>query len=65
MFHRNFLFGTNSGIANGTGVLARDIYQPGKGYGFVVGEKDGNTELGGVITRGFENFYRKLVYSMV
>lgn len=36
MFHRKFLFGTVDGTANIIGVTADDLYQPGKGYGFVI-----------------------------
>lgn len=37
MFYRYFLFGEDSGTANVIDVLARDLYRPGKGCGFVVG----------------------------
>ncbi len=36
MFRRNFLFGADTCTANVIGVTADDIYQPGKGYGFVI-----------------------------
>ncbi len=36
MFRRNFLFGADTCTANVIGVTAEDIYQPGKGYGFVI-----------------------------
>lgn len=36
MFRRNFLFGVDSDTANVIGVYSNDLYQSGKGYGFVV-----------------------------
>lgn len=36
MFRRNFLFGADSCTANVISVYAEDLYQPGKGYGFVI-----------------------------
>lgn len=35
MFRRNFLFGKDGGTANLIDVGSEDLYQPGKGYGFV------------------------------
>ena len=35
MFRRNFLFGKDGGTANLIDVGSDDLYQPGKGYGFV------------------------------
>ncbi len=35
MFRRNFVFGIDSDTANVIGVCSDDLYQPGKGYGFV------------------------------
>lgn len=36
MFHRTFLFGTVVGKTNPMGVRADDLYEPDKGYGFVI-----------------------------
>jgi len=45
MFNRNFLFGADSGTANVIGVSSEDIYQPGKGYGFVTERNRREQEL--------------------
>lgn len=45
MFRRNFLFGVDSNTANVIGVTAEDIYQPGKGYGFIIEENRREQEL--------------------
>ena len=38
MFQRNYVFGADSCTANVINVYAEDLYQPGKGYGFVTEE---------------------------
>ncbi len=45
MFRRNFLFGVDSDTANVIGVNCTDIYQPGKGYGFVIEKNRREQEL--------------------
>ncbi len=45
MFRRNFLFGEDSGTANVIGVWPEDLYQPGKGYGFLVEQNRREQEL--------------------
>lgn len=45
MFRRNFLFGVDSDTANIIGVTAADLYQPGKGYGFITEENRREQEL--------------------
>lgn len=45
MFRRNFLFGVDSGTANVIGVTGADIYQPGKGYGFITERNRREQEL--------------------
>ena len=45
MFRRNFLFGVDSDTANVIGVTASDIYQPGKGFGFVIEQNRREQEL--------------------
>ena len=45
MFRRNFLFGVDSGTANIIDVSATDLYQPGKGYGFIT-EKNRREQYG-------------------
>lgn len=45
MFRRKFLFGVDSDTANVIGVTASDLYQPGKGYGFVVEQNRREQEL--------------------
>ena len=44
MFRRNFLFGKDGGTANLIDVGSEDLYQPGKGYGFVT-EKQKRAEV--------------------
>ena len=59
MFHRKFLFGEDSGTANVIDVLATDLYQPGKGYGFVVEENRREQELLKIseLNSGFDTVY--------
>ena len=45
MFRRNFLFGVDSDTANVIGVHSNDLYQPGKGYGFVIEQNRREQEL--------------------
>lgn len=45
MFQRNFLFGSDACTANVINVYAEDLYQPGKGYGFVIEENRREQEL--------------------
>lgn len=45
MFRRNFLFGVDSDTANVIGVGKSCIYQPGKGYGFIIEENRREQEL--------------------
>ncbi len=45
MFRRNFLFGVDSATANIIGVQNNDLYQPGKGYGFVIEQNRREQEL--------------------
>ena len=45
MFRRNFLFGVDSDTANVIGVQKDDLYQPGKGYGFVIEKNRREQEL--------------------
>ena len=45
MFRRNFLFGVDSDTANVIGVHNNDLYQPGKGYGFVIEQNRREQEL--------------------
>ena len=45
MFYRKFLFGQDSGTANVIGVAAKDLYRPGKGYGFVTEHNRREQEL--------------------
>lgn len=59
MFRRNFLFGVDSGTANVIGVAAEDLYQPGKGYGFVTEQNRREQELLRIseINAGFDTVY--------
>lgn len=59
MFHRKFLFGEDSDTANVIGVSARDTYQPGRGYGFVVEENRREQELLKIseLNSGFDTVY--------
>lgn len=59
MFRRNFLFGVDSGTANVIGVAAEDLYQPGKGYGFVTEQNRREQELLKIseINAGFDTVY--------
>ena len=45
MFRRNFLFGQDSATANVICVYRDDLYQPGKGYGFVIEKNKREQEL--------------------
>ena len=45
MFRRNFLFGKDGGTANLIDVGSEDLYQPGKGYGFVIEKNRREQEL--------------------
>ena len=45
MFRRSFLFGKDGGTANLIDVSSADLYQPGKGYGFVTEENTGEQPL--------------------
>ena len=45
MFRRNFLFGKDGGTANLIDVGSEDLYQPGKGYGFVTEKNRREQEL--------------------
>ena len=45
MFRRNFLFGVDSATANVIGVQEDSIYQPGKGYGFVIEQNRREQEI--------------------
>lgn len=45
MFRRNFLFGKDGGTANLIDVGSEDLYQPGKGYGFVTEKKQKRAEV--------------------
>ena len=59
MFRRNFLFGVDSDTANVIGVTASDIYQPGKGFGFVIEQNRREQELLKIseLNAGFDTFY--------
>lgn len=59
MFRRNFLFGVDPDTANITGVTASDIYQPGKGYGFVTEQNRREQELLKIaeLNAGFDTVY--------
>lgn len=59
MFRRNFLFGVDSDTANVIGVTASDIYQPGKGYGFVTEQNRREQELLKIseLNSGFDTVY--------
>lgn len=59
MFRRKFLFGEDSGTANVIDVLASELYQPGKGYGFVVEENRREQELLKIpeLNSGFDTVY--------
>lgn len=59
MFRRNFLFGVDSDTANVIGVTNADIYQPGKGYGFVVEQNRREQELLKIseLNAGFDTVY--------
>lgn len=45
MFRRNFLFGKDGGTANLIDVGSEDLYQPGKGYGFVTEKNQKRSEV--------------------
>lgn len=45
MFDKEFYFGTQSGAGNGVRVSPEDLYQPDKGYGFVVEKNRREQEL--------------------
>ena len=59
MFRRNFLFGVDSGTANIIDVSATDLYQPGKGYGFITEKNRREQELLKIseLNSGFDTFY--------
>lgn len=59
MFRRNFLFGVDSGTANIIDVSAADLYQPGKGYGFITEQNRREQELLKIpeLNSGFDTFY--------
>lgn len=59
MFRRNFLFGVDSGTANIIDVSASDLYQPGKGYGFITEKNRREQELLKIseLNSGFDTFY--------
>lgn len=59
MFRRNFLFGVDSDTANVIGVTNTDLYQPGKGYGFVVEQNRREQELLRIseLNAGFDTVY--------
>ena len=59
MFHRKFLFGEDSGTANVIDVLASELYQPGKGYGFVIEKNRREQELLKIpeLNSGFDTVY--------
>lgn len=59
MFRRNFLFGVDSDTANVIGVGAEDIYQPGKGYGFITEQNRREQELLKIseLNSGFDTVY--------
>lgn len=59
MFRRNFLFGVDSDTANVIGVGAEDLYQPGKGYGFVIEQNRREQELLKIseLNAGFDTVY--------
>lgn len=59
MFRRNFLFGVDSDTANVTGVTASDVYQPDKGYGFVIEQNRREQELLKIaeLNAGFDTVY--------
>ena len=45
MFQRNYIFGADACTANVINVYAGDLYQPGKGYGFVTEQNKREQEL--------------------
>ena len=59
MFRRNFLFGVDSDTANVIGVGAEELYQPGKGYGFVAEQNRREQELLKIseLNAGFDTVY--------
>lgn len=59
MFRRNFLFGQDSDTANVIGVSCNDLYQPGKGYGFVIEQNRREQELLQIseLNSGFDTVY--------
>lgn len=59
MFHRKFLFGEDSGTANVIDVLASELYQLGKGYGFVIEKNRREQELLKIpeLNSGFDTVY--------
>lgn len=59
MFRRNFLFGQDSDTANVIGICSNDLYQPGKGYGFVIEKNRREQELLQIseLNSGFDTVY--------
>ncbi len=59
MFRRNFLFGADSDTANVIGVQETDLYQPGKGYGFVTEQNRQEQEFLRIpeLNSGFDTAY--------
>lgn len=59
MFQRKFLFGAAPGTSNTIGVSADDLYQPGKGYGFVTEQNRREQDLLKIseLNSGFDTVY--------
>lgn len=59
MFRRNFLFGQDSDTANVAGVNCTDLYQPGRGFGFITEENRREQELLQIseLNSGFDTVY--------
>lgn len=59
MFRKNFLFGVDCMTTNGSRVTAEDLYEPKKGYGFVIEENRRQQELLKLseLNSGFDTMY--------